>query len=362
MKNVCLNDLSGTSSKITLDLVLRMNKTLSLNKNENLDLQSIDRLVQVTASDMGSVNDLILSRADSKVDMVPQIARHLIDAGGKRLRPMLTLVSAKMFSKNTGHQVFYAAAVEFLHNATLLHDDVVDESEMRRGKLAARKIWGNQASVLVGDFLLGQAFMMMVETGDIVALGTLSKAAAIIAEGEVLQLSKASDLSTSDADYMQIIKAKTATLFEAAMCVGAMAGHAGTQELEALSTYGRELGLAFQIADDVLDYGGTKGDLGKNTGDDLREGKMTLPIIIALEAATEEERIFLKSSLGNDTAGEDIFIQVLEIITKYEGLGIAAQRAFTHAAKAREALASFPSSDIKDILGDLADYCVARVT
>ncbi len=339
-----------------------MNKIPILNKNENLNLQSIDRLVQVTANDMRAVNELIMSRADSNVEMVPQIARHLIDAGGKRLRPMLTLVSAKMFNDTTGHQVYYAAAVEFMHNATLLHDDVVDESEMRRGKPAARKIWGNQASVLVGDFLLGQAFMMMVETGDIVALGTLSKAAAIIAEGEVLQLSKASDLSTTDTDYMQIINAKTATLFEAAMCVGAMAGHADTKELEALSTYGRELGLAFQIADDVLDYGGAKGDLGKNTGDDLREGKMTLPIIIALEAASDEERKFLKSSLGNEAADKNIFDRVLEIITKYDALEIAAQRAFSHSAKAREALTNFPTSNIKDILGDLADYCVARVT
>ena len=338
-----------------------MNKFPQLNRNENLDLGSINRLVEATAKDMARVNDLILSRADSSVDMVPEIARHLIDAGGKRLRPMLTLIAARMFEKNNGHQIFYAAAVEFLHNATLLHDDVVDESEMRRGKLAARKIWGNQASVLVGDFLLGQAFMMMVETGDIVALGTLSKAAAIIAEGEVLQLSKALDLSTTDVDYMKIINAKTATLFEAAMCVGAMAGHAKKEELEALSTFGRELGLAFQIADDVLDYGGTKGNLGKNTGDDLREGKMTLPIIIALESADKSEQEFLKSALGNDAADAEIFGQVLAIIQKYRGLEIAAERAFSHSDKAREALTFFAPSEIRDILGDLADYCVARV-
>ncbi len=321
----------------------------------------MDALIEATAADMEAVNALILSRANSHVEMVPQIAHYLIEAGGKRLRPMLTLISARLFSDKPGHQINYAAAVEFMHNATLLHDDVVDESEMRRGKPAARKIWGNQASVLVGDFLLGQAFMMMVETGDLPALRTLSSAAAIIAEGEVFQLSKATDLSTTDADYLKIINAKTATLFEAATKVGAMAGKASPAEQQSLATYGRELGLAFQIVDDVLDYGGANGALGKNTGDDLREGKMTLPIILALGQADEKEAALIKSALGDSQGNQKTFDDVLNIINKYEGLEISIRRALEYAKNAREALSDLPPGKLRTILADIADYCVARV-
>lgn len=328
---------------------------------ETIDQSSINALMDATANDMEAVNALILSRAESHVDMVPEIARYLIDAGGKRLRPMLTLICAQMFDGASGNQIKYAAAVEFMHNATLLHDDVVDESEMRRGKPAARKIWGNQASVLVGDFLLGQAFMMMVETGELEALRTLASAAAIIAEGEVFQLSKATDMSTTDADYLQIIGAKTATLFEAATEVGAMAGGASEAEQNALATYGRELGLAFQIVDDVLDYGGVKGELGKNTGDDLREGKMTLPIILALAETDDGERELVKSALGDMDAGADVFGEVLAVLNKYRTLEISTERALQYAQNAREALLELPESANRGILGDIADYCVARV-
>ncbi len=336
------------------------NVELSARTRDN-DLSSIRDLMDVTASDMEAVNALILSRANSHVDMVPEIARYLIEAGGKRLRPMLTLASASLFSDEQGNQIKYAAAVEFLHNATLLHDDVVDESEMRRGKPAARKIWGNQASVLVGDFLLGQAFMMMVEAGDLAALDTLSRAAAIIAEGEVFQLSKATDLNTTAQDYMQIISAKTATLFEAATRVGSMAGGATKAQQDALGTYGRELGLAFQIADDVLDYGGAGGALGKNTGDDLREGKMTLPVILALQNASKEEHETLAGMLGNAELTDSDFARALEIIRKHDGLETASERAFTHARKARQTLEALPPSTIRDVLGRIANYCVARV-
>src|SRR5690606_12244558 len=215
---------------------------------------ALDRLLSATQADMERVNALILKRAESHVEMVPQLARYLIEAGGKRLRPMLTVAAAQLFGKASGAEVNYAAAVEFMHNATLLHDDVVDESDLRRGRPAARMIWGNQASVLVGDFLLGQAFMMMVEAGDIGALGVLSKAATIIAEGEVFQLAKAKDLATTPDEYRQVIHAKTATLFAAAAEVGAMAGGADATGREALRKYGEELGLAFQLVDDVLDY------------------------------------------------------------------------------------------------------------
>ncbi|VAW18386.1 Decaprenyl diphosphate synthase [hydrothermal vent metagenome] len=329
-------------------------------KNEP-DHSGIDALVAVTADDMEKVNELILSRAASHVEVVPQIALHLIEAGGKRLRPMLTLISARLFGKGEGNQLKYAAAVEFMHNATLLHDDVVDESDMRRGKPAARKIWGNQASVLVGDFLLGQAFMMMVETGSMEALDTLSRAAALIAEGEVLQLSKAKNLATSDKDYMQIIGAKTATLFEAATMVGAMAGQANEPGQKAMAAYGRELGLAFQLVDDVLDYGGVNRDLGKNTGDDLREGKMTLPVILALEKASEAERKIIAGALGAPDASADIFSKVLDIITRYGALETATNRALKHAQNAREAISDLPASELLEILQQLTFYTVSRV-
>jgi len=329
-------------------------------KEEGIDQAPLVALVQATQKDMELVNELILSRSDSHVELVPQLARYLIKAGGKRLRPMLTLISARMFSEKQGFQVNYAAAVEFMHNATLLHDDVVDESEMRRGQPAARKVWGNQASVLVGDFLLGQAFLMMVETGDLEALKVLSRAAAIIAEGEVLQLSKARDLATNEQDYSRIIDAKTATLFEAATEVGAMAGNAPEQHRKALARYGRELGLAFQLVDDALDYGGVRGVLGKNTGDDLREGKMTLPVIIALAQADENERATITAALGDGQLDAGTFKQVLAIINSYGGLKTTLERAHAHAATARETLDDLPASLMRTILADMSDYCVAR--
>jgi len=338
-----------------------MGNNLQSVKQNQPDHSGIDALVAVTADDMEKVNDLILSRAASHVEVVPQIALHLIEAGGKRLRPMLTLISARLFGRAEGNQLKYAAAVEFMHNATLLHDDVVDESDMRRGKPAARKIWGNQASVLVGDFLLGQAFMMMVETGSMQALDTLSRAAALIAEGEVLQLSKVKNLATSDNDYMQIIGAKTATLFEAATKVGAMAGQASELEQKSMAAYGRELGLAFQLVDDVLDYGGVNRDLGKNTGDDLREGKMTLPVILALEKASEAEREIIAGALGNPDAGADIFSKVLDVITKYGGLETATSRALKHAQNARDVISELPASELLEILRELTFYTVSRV-
>ncbi len=320
----------------------------------------MDALISATSADMEAVNTLILSKAKSHVEMVPAIARHLIDAGGKRLRPMLTLAVAQLVGATSGHQISYAAALEFMHNATLLHDDVVDESEMRRGKPAARKIWGNQASVLVGDFLLGQAFMMMVDAGSLPALKVLSSAAATIAEGEVLQLSVATNLDTSEEEYFEVIGAKTAALFEAATEVGAMAGEPVEAERAALALYGRELGVAFQLVDDVLDYGGAGGVLGKNTGDDLREGKMTLPIIVALKSATGDERALIAEALGDDTVDAHRFAIILDIVKRHGGLNYTLEHAHKHAQAARTALDSLPASELRDILANMGDYCVGR--
>jgi len=328
--------------------------------NDEAGVGALDRLLAATADEMGKVNALILSRAESHVEMVPQLARYLIEAGGKRLRPMLTVAAALLFGKADGAQTNYAAAVEFMHNATLLHDDVVDDSDMRRGRPAARIIWGNPASVLVGDFLLGQAFLMMVETGKLDALGVLAKAATIIAEGEVFQLSKAKDVTTSEADYGEVIKAKTATLFQAAAEVGAIAGGADETGRAAMRTYGLELGLAFQIVDDVLDYRGESGAMGKNTGDDLREGKMTLPVILTLREANPAEREIIAASLGNVDTSESALAQVIAIMERHNAFGRSVEQARAHVGRARAALAGVPQSEMRNILSDIAEFYVSR--
>ncbi len=309
---------------------------------------------------MAKVNALILSRADSHVDMVPELARYLIESGGKRLRPMLTVAAAQVFGQGSGSAINFAAAVEFMHNATLLHDDVVDESDMRRGKPAARMVWGNKASILVGDFLLGQAFMMMVETGDIAALGVLSSASAVMAEGEVFQLAKTGDLTTTPADYAEVIRAKTAVLFQAACEVGAMSGGADATGRAALARYGLELGNAFQLVDDVLDYGGQSGTLGKNTGDDLREGKMTLPVILALAEGSPDERTAITAALGDAQASAAQVAEVVAIMTRYKTLERTLEQAQGHARAAQQALDVLPKSDIRSLLSDVVEFSVAR--
>ncbi|MBN9335247.1 polyprenyl synthetase family protein [Devosia sp.] len=322
----------------------------------------VDKLLAATADDMARVNDLILSRAESHVDMVPELARYLIESGGKRLRPMLTVAAALLFGKGKGNEVNFAAAVEFMHNATLLHDDVVDESDMRRGKPAARMVWGNKASILVGDFLLGQAFMMMVETGDIGSLGVLSAASAVMAEGEVFQLAKTGDLTTTEADYAEVIRAKTAILFKAACEVGAISGGADEAGRKALAQYGLELGNAFQLVDDALDYGGQSGALGKNVGDDLREGKMTLPVILALAEGSEAERGIIASTLGKADASELEVSQVVAIFNRHDTLARTLDKARLHAAAAVEALAELPESEMKTILAEVVMHSVNRAS
>jgi octaprenyl-diphosphate synthase len=323
-------------------------------------LSPIERLLEATQDDMGKVNALILSRADSHVEMVPELARYLIDSGGKRLRPMLTVAAAALFGKGNGSAVNFAAAVEFMHNATLLHDDVVDESDMRRGKKAARMVWGNKASILVGDFLLGQAFMMMVETGDIAALGVLSAASAVMAEGEVFQLAKTGDLTTTPEDYAEVIRAKTAVLFEAACEVGAMSGGADEEGRRALARYGLALGNAFQLVDDVLDYGGQAGTLGKNTGDDLREGKMTLPVILALAEGSEDERSTISTALGDADATAEQVSAVVAIMERHQTLSRTLDQAHSHARAAQAALDMLPPSEMRQLLSDVVEFSVLR--
>jgi octaprenyl-diphosphate synthase len=327
---------------------------------ERAQPSALERLLEATRSDMLKVNDMILDRARSHVEMIPTLARYLIDAGGKRLRPMLCIAAAQMFGRARGTQINFAASVEFLHNATLLHDDVVDESAMRRGRPAARMIWGNQASVLVGDFLLGQAFMMMVETSDLESLGVLAKAAATIAEGEVFQLEHTRDLATTPEDYDEVIRCKTATLFEAACEVGAMSGGADARGRLALHEYGRELGWAFQLVDDVLDYRGESGAMGKNTGDDLREGKMTLPVILALAEGNASDREVIVGAIGREDATAETVAAVRVVLDKHRTLERTLDKARAHIRTAQQALTELPASTMRDILSDIAEFTVSR--
>ncbi|MEW5425005.1 polyprenyl synthetase family protein [Amorphus sp. 3PC139-8] len=309
---------------------------------------------------MERVNALILDMAGSNVELIPEVANHLVSSGGKRLRPMLTLASAQMFGAEGQPHVKLAAAVEFMHTATLLHDDVVDDSAVRRGKPAARVIWGNQASVLVGDYLLGQAFKIMVEAGSLECLRILSHASSVIAEGEVLQLSGANSLSNGEGHYMAVIEAKTAALFSAATEVGpVICGHDGAIQ-DAMRSYGLNLGLAFQLADDVLDYGGNSAVLGKDTGDDFREGKATLPVIYAFERGDETDKAFWRRCIENgDIRDGDLEAAIARLETT-NALADATSRARVFAAKAAEALDKVPASELRDTLAEVADFAVSR--
>ncbi|MBO9097441.1 MULTISPECIES: polyprenyl synthetase family protein [Rhizobium] len=337
-----------------------MGVVIPLEESKNR-LASVKPLVDLTKADMERVNQLILSKAGSDVQMIPEVAEHLISSGGKRLRPMLTLASAALFGYKGENHVKLATSVEFMHTATLLHDDVVDESDLRRGRSTARMIWGNQASVLVGDFLLGQAFRMMVDVGSLEALDVLSTAACVIAEGEVLQLSVAKNMETTEDDYLSVIRAKTAALFAAAAEVGPIVANGGKSGRNALKSYGTNLGLAFQLVDDVLDYGGKAVDLGKNVGDDFREGKITLPVILAYRRGTEEERAFWRDAIENGNSSDANLEKALGLITKYGALNDTIGRAVHYGTIARDALAPLPDSPGKSALMEVIDFCIERV-
>jgi octaprenyl-diphosphate synthase len=322
---------------------------------------SINRLLELTAADMGRVNELILSKAGSDVEMIPEIANHLISSGGKRLRPMVTLATAQMFGYSGDGHIKLATSVEFMHTATLLHDDVVDESDLRRGRKTARMIWGNQASVLVGDFLLGQAFRMMVDVGSLEALDILSTAASIIAEGEVMQLAAAKNLETTEDEHFAVIKAKTAALFSAAAEVGPVVAGATRTDRAALRSYGMNLGLAFQLIDDALDYGGDSKKLGKNVGDDFREGKVTLPVILCYRRGTAEERAFWKQAIEDNVADDAALEKALALMTRHGAIADTIGRARHFGEIARDALAPLPATPQKAALLDVIDFCISRV-
>jgi octaprenyl-diphosphate synthase len=321
---------------------------------------SIAPLVAVTAPGMERVNRIIVERTGSRVALIPEVARYLIDSGGKRLRPMVTIASAQACSYRGDADVKLAASVEFMHTATLFHDDVVDESDTRRGKRAARLVWGNQESVLVGDFLLGQAFKMMVEVGSLEALEVLSAAAATIAEGEVLQLTTAKNTETTEDEYLDVVRAKTAVLFSAAAEVGAIVGGADRGVRAAFRSYGINLGIAFQLIDDALDYGGQTPTLGKDVGDDFREGKVTLPVVLAYRRGTPEDRAFWQRTLvGGDIGAADLN-HAVALLERTRALKDTVERARHYGAMASDALAPLPDEPFRNALLEAVAFCIAR--
>jgi octaprenyl-diphosphate synthase len=321
---------------------------------------SVEPLVGLTRVDMTGVDALITERMASSAPTIPALADHLISAGGKRLRPLIAIAGARICSGEGDACLKLATAVEFIHTATLLHDDVVDGSKLRRGKVAAHLIWGGATSVLVGDFLFARAFELMVETGSLRVLDILSKASSVIAEGEVLQLTRAHDLGLDQATYLEIIKAKTAELFAAAAEAGAVSAGAPDERSAALRAYGLNLGLAFQLADDVLDYGGAAETLGKNAGDDFREGKATLPLLLAIARSGPREAAFWERAVGRLDQTEADFRRARELVIGTGALEAALDCAADYAETAKAALAPFPQNGWRSALEALADFAVSR--
>ncbi len=321
-----------------------------------------ERLAEVLAGDLAAVDALIRERMMSEnAPRIPEVTAHLVDAGGKRVRPMLTLAAANLFGYRGRDHHRLATAVEFIHTATLLHDDVVDESGQRRGRPTANLLWDNKSSVLVGDYLFARSFKLMVETGSLRVLDILSDAAATIAEGEVLQLTAAANLATTEDVYLSVVRGKTAALFAAACQVGGIVAKASEDQITALRTYGDALGIAFQIADDLLDYGGDTTATGKNLGDDFRERKLTLPVIKAVAKADAEERAFWKRTIEKGDQKDGDLEQALALIANHGTMDTTRTEALEWSARAKDALAILPEHELRDMMRDLADYVVARI-
>ncbi|SNB60748.1 octaprenyl-diphosphate synthase [Arboricoccus pini] len=320
----------------------------------------LDGARRLVGADLERVNVLILERLQSEVSLIPELARHLIASGGKRVRPMLTLLAAKLCDYEGEAQIALATAVEFIHTATLLHDDVVDESDLRRGTSTANTIWGNKSPVLVGDFLFSRAFQLMVATDRMRVLEILANASAILAEGEVAQLVTANDLSTTEDAYLRVIEAKTASLFKAACEVGAVIADRPAVEERGLADYGTHIGIAFQLVDDALDYAASQAELGKTVGDDFREGKITLPVLLAYNAGSSEERAFWERTMERLDQSEVDLSQAQAYLSRHQGVEQTIERACQHGARAKAALDVFPSSPVRDALLDLVDFCIER--
>ena len=321
---------------------------------------SLDPLSDLVGEDLKAVNALILERMQSPVALIPQLAGHIVAAGGKRLRPMLTLAAARLCGYTGERHIGLAACVEFIHTATLLHDDVVDQSDLRRGFDSANALWGNKPSVLVGDFLFSRGFQLMVDDGSLEVLRILSHASSVIAEGEVRQLVTSNDITTGEEDYLEVVRSKTAALFAAACRLGAVVADRPLSEAEALGRYGRSLGIAFQLVDDVLDYSARQAELGKAIGDDFRDGKITLPIVLAVQRANDEERAFWKRCLEDMEQDEADLARAIEIIQKNGALEESLTRARRYADEALRSLSVFGQTPERDALMAVADFCVER--
>ena len=320
----------------------------------------LERLSSYLSEDLASVNAIIIDRMHSNVALIPKLATHLIAAGGKRIRPLMTLAAASLLGYQGIRQHKLAACVEFIHTATLLHDDVVDESGQRRGIASANAIFGNEAAVLVGDFLFSRAFTLMVEDGSLDVLRILSKASSVIAEGEVLQLSTTRNVETTEKDYIDVVTAKTAELFAAACEVGAIVSEAPAAQIEAFRVYGMNLGIAFQIVDDILDYAATETKMGKSLGDDFREGKITAPVVHALQRATDEELKFWTRTLGDLQQDENDFIHAKEILEAHGSINAAITMARDYGRQAEQALLTFPQNEVRDMLQNIVTFTIDR--
>lgn len=324
------------------------------------DKTPVHALQRVLGDDIAALNHAILTRMESPVPLINQLAAYIIAAGGKRLRPLLTLAIARALSYDGDDHLKLAASVEFIHTATLLHDDVVDESDQRRGQPSANTMFGNQASVLVGDFLFSRAFELMVETHSLDVLRILSNASAVIAQGEVMQLASTGNLALTSDEYFAVIGAKTAALFAAATEVGAVIAKADPAITKAVHDYGQALGIAFQIADDILDYQGSLDTMGKNSGDDFREGKITLPVVMALEQSTSEERAFWERTLVELKQNDFDFTHAQEILQKYNCIERSAEIAREYAQHAQQSLDVLPDGELRNILKEIALFAVQR--
>jgi octaprenyl-diphosphate synthase len=321
---------------------------------------SLEPLFRLLGDDLAQVNRLIVARMHSPVALIPQLAGHIVSAGGKRLRPMLTLAAARLCGYRGERHLALAAAVEFIHTATLLHDDVVDTSELRRGRHTANAVWGNKPAVLVGDFLFARSFELMVEDGSLRVLETLSRAAAIIAEGEVRQLVTANDTTTSEDAYLDVIEAKTAALFAAASRIGAIIADRPAAEEEALERFGHNLGVAYQLIDDMLDFSARSDELGKSVGDDFRDGKITLPIVLAYSRGDGEERAFWRRTLEDGKQGPGDLERATRLLERRGALAETLARARGYASEAAAALAPFPDGPFKRALIEAAAFATER--
>jgi octaprenyl-diphosphate synthase len=321
---------------------------------------SLAPILGLTATAMNAVNATILDRMQSEIPLIPALAGHLIAGGGKRMRPMLTLAGAELVGYNGTRHHKLAAAVEFIHTATLLHDDVVDGSEQRRGKSAANIVFGNPATVLVGDFLFSRAFELMVEDGSLKVLKILSGASAIIAQGEVDQLTAQRRIETSEERYLHIIGAKTAALFAAASRIAAVVAECSEDKEQALDDYGRNLGIAFQLVDDAIDYDTGTADMGKDRGDDFREGKMTLPVILAYARGTGEERKFWEEAIAGFRTEDADLAHAVELIRKHDAIAATRERARHFAQRACDALSIFPDGRARQAMVEAAQFAVSR--